>query len=94
MVSKRDVLTVKYNLLRDDIRNSFSNQISDIFVPLEDLDLADVIFLICTTFTDESQYKEIIVNMIRNNRIEMSDADINRLVVVITPYINFSKNYQ
>ena len=94
MVSKRDVLTVKYNLLRDDIRNSFSNQISDIFVPLEDLDLADVIFLICTTFTDESQYKEIIVNMIRNNRIEMVDADINRLVVVITPYINFSKNYQ
>ena len=94
MLSKRDVLVLKYRELKEEITTHFSENVSRIFPTLGELDVGDIVFYICYAFYSEEVYYSVVKSFLDNYKISMSEGDIDNLVTIITPYISFIKNIQ
>ena len=91
MTTRRELIVQRYTTLEAELKQYVDVAL---FPSLDDIDLADVVFLITTTFvgvTTEDQYMEKIRDLVASNGIEMTEATLGTIAPLITDFVVFLK---
>ncbi len=87
-MSRRDFFISQYFNLQNEIKMITNNN----FLPsLEDFDVVDIIYMFSYTFVSVSKYDDIVIELLKNNGIKLSQDQLNQLLPICSKYINSIK---
>ena len=89
MTTRREFLLQQYN--------DFSSEVltitkTNIVPSIADYDLVDILYFLNYTFTDEENYDTIVRQMMKYNKIQISEDDYKVLYPIFLKYIDIFKN--
>ena len=84
VVSKKEFIQVKYEELKNKLRLYMND---DLFPSLDEYEITDIIYFLNLYFPkDEKDHNETIINLMKENEIELNDNDY---LIVSSLIINF-----
>ena len=91
MTTRRAQIVKRYTALEAELKKYIDVAL---FPSLDDIDLADVVFLITTTFLgvdSQDQYTEKIRDLVASNGIKMTDETLSKVTPMISDFVHWLK---
>jgi hypothetical protein len=91
MTTRKSLIITKYIILEENLKNYISDEI---FPSLDNVDVADLVYLITMTFIgidEETQMNKKIKELIASNNIVIEDAKIDEVVILVSEFVFWLK---
>jgi len=93
MTTRKEILTKQYLQFTNDI-NKINNQYNSLFPNLDDVDIVDLLFYFNYTFQKNCDVEPIIKDIMKSQKIIVSENEYNSALPVIKKFINFLFEFQ
>lgn len=92
MTTRKQLIIEQYDILKTQIENTgFIN--GELFPSLNDIDIGDLIFFFQLTFSDTSNYKNTIIDLMECKDIYLKPNEQDKIVNIIIPFLDTLKKY-
>ena len=86
-----EAIQQQYSALKISINQAFGDRLGQLFPDLETINLQDLIYFICYTFSG-SNYTDAIGNLCFYYRVNLTADEIEQVAAIVAPHIEFIKS--
>jgi hypothetical protein len=91
-ITRKELITEQYAILKTQIEQTGLIK-GDIFPSLNDIDIGDLIYFFQLTFSDSSNYKESIIDLLECKNIYLDIKEQDKIVNIIIPFLEIFNKY-
>lgn len=91
-ITRKELITEQYAILKTQIEQTGLIK-SELFPSLNDIDIGDLIYFFQLTFSDSSNYKESIIDLLECKNIYLNEKEQEQIVNIIIPFLVIFNKY-
>lgn len=91
-ITRKELITEQYTILKTQIEQTGLIK-SELFPSLNDIDIGDLIYFFQLTFSDSSNYKESIIDLLECKNIYLNEKEQEQIVNIIIPFLVIFNKY-
>ena len=93
MTTRKELIEEQYTLLKEEIENTFGNNLQHLLPPLQEINITDILYYFVYIF-DITNIKFSIKVMLNFKSIQLDDTDIDKLCEILLPFVQFIKTLE